>query len=80
MSDGLNEYRHDPLLWCAVAVREQNEFDIYDDEQCRPENVKRLVERTMEFITLCFEDEDLPVPSSAQVLQHTLKRLKIWRT
>ena len=56
MSDGLNEYRHDPLLWCAVAVREQNEFDIYDDEQCRPENVRLLVERSMDFITANFED------------------------
>lgn len=80
MSDGLDEYRHNPMLWCALAVLELNEFDIEDEEQCRPENVKRLVERTMEFITGSFEYEDLPVPSAAQVVQHTLKQIAMLRT
>lgn len=80
MSDGLDEYRHNPMLWCSLVVLELNEFDIEDEEQCSPENVMRLVERTMEFITQCFEDEDLPVPSAAKVLQHTLKRIKMLQT
>jgi hypothetical protein len=80
MADGLNEYRHKPLLWCSLAVLEINEFDIEDDSQCTPENIQRLVERTMEFITVCFEDEELPVPTATQIIEHTLKRVELLRS
>ena len=80
MADGLDEYRHKPLLWCSLAVLELNEFDIEDDVQCLPANIQLLVEHTMDFITGCFEEEDLPVPTAEQVLSHTLKRLEILRS
>lgn len=80
MADGLDEYRHKPLLWCSLAVLELNEFDIEDDAQCSPANIQLLVERTMEFITQCFEEEELPVPTAEQVLQHTLKRVELLRS
>lgn len=80
MADGLGEYRHNPLLWCSLAVLELNEFDIEDDAQCTRANIQLLVERTMEFISQCFEDEEMPVPSAAAVLTHTLKRVATLRT
>ena len=73
MSDGLDEYRHNPMLWCSLVVLELNEFDIEDAVQCQPENVRLLVVRSMEFITGSFDYEGLPVPSVEQVLEHALK-------
>jgi len=80
MADGLDEYKHKPLLWCSLAVLELNEFDVEDDAQCSPVNIQLLVERTMEFITGCFEEEELPVPTAEQVLQNTLKRVELLRS
>ena len=80
MADGLDEYRHKPLLWCSLAVLELNEFDIEDDAQCSPANIQLLVERNMEFITQCFEEEELPAPTAEQVLSHTLKRVELLRS
>jgi hypothetical protein len=86
MHDGLDEYRHNPMLWSSLVVLELNEFDIEDAVQCQPENVRLLVERSMEFITANFEDEDLSVPSVEQVLEHALKYIaerrsnSEWRT
>lgn len=80
MSDGLDEYRHDPMLWSSLVVLELNEFDIEDAVQCQPENVRLLVERSMDFITANFEDEDLSVPSVEQVLEHALKYIADWQS
>lgn len=80
MADGLDLYRHNPLLWCSMAVTELNEFDFEDAAQCQPAHVRLLVERTMDFITQCFVEEDLPVPTAEQVLEHTLKRIQVLRS
>ena len=80
MADGLDEYRDKPLLWCSRAVLELNEFDVEDVAQCQPTHVQLLVERTMDFISPCFADEDLPAPTAAQVLEHTLKRIEMLRS
>ena len=80
MADGFEESRHKPLHWCSLAVLELNEFDIEDDAQCSPANIQLLVERTMEFITQCFKEEELPVPTAEQVLSHTLKRVELLRS
>jgi hypothetical protein len=80
MSDGLDEYKHDPMLWSSLVVLELNEFDIEDAVQCQPENVRLLVERSMDFITGSFDYEDLPVPSVEQVLEHALKYIAEWRS
>jgi hypothetical protein len=80
MTDALSEYRTNPMLWCAMAVLELNQCDVYDDGQCEAAHVKLLVQDTMEFITYNFEEEQLPVPTADEVLKHTLKRVQQLRS
>lgn len=80
MTDGLDLYRRNPLLWCSMVVTELNEFDFEDAAQCQPAHVRLLVERSMDFITQCFEEEDLPAPTAEQILEHTLKRIQVLRS
>lgn len=69
MSDGLDEYHHDPMLWAVGTVFEGN-------VEIEGLSAAELVENVWEFIVACFESEELPLPDKNVVIARVEERLK----
>ena len=62
MMDGLDEYHHDPMLWAVeVVIMQLEQMDANPRDQSSI--IKVLNDGAYEFISACFEDEELKYPS-----------------
>lgn len=69
MTDGLDQYKRDPMSWAVETVIEGNV-----DKAGR--SAEDLVDCVWEFIVACFEEQALPLPSRGEVVERVRKRLR----
>jgi len=73
--DGLDEYRHNPMLWAVeVVLMHLDQMDGNPRDQSSI--IKALNDGAYDFISACFEDEELRCPTLDEVTSATLQRVK----
>ena len=73
MMDGLDQYHHDPMLWAVeVVIMQLEQMDANPRDQSSI--IKVLNDGAYEFISACFEDEEIKCPSVKEITKATLQR------
>ena len=73
--DGLDEYRHNPMLWAVeVVLMHLDQMD--GNPRDKSSIIKALNDGAYDFISVCFEDEELRCPTVDEVTSATLQRIK----
>ena len=72
--DGLDDYRQDPLGWAADVVMDH----IDENENGKPtrEDVEGILSSIKEFLEASFEEEELEIPSDAEIVRCVMERVE----
>ena len=72
--DGLDENRKHPIGWAADVVMDH----IDEDENGKPtrEDVEGILSSIKEFLEASFEEEELKIPSDAEIVSCVMERVQ----
>lgn len=73
--DGLKEHLQDPIGWAACVIADHFELG-EDGYSASPEDIKIVVDQSLEYIAATFKEEGLDTPSADQIYQAAVEKLQ----